>query len=143
MIAALGNTRETDMENRKPLSSKKPPAPDKNHKLIQEWIANAKPALNPVVSELDKRIRQQLDEPRYAIKWGKAYYGSPQFGWCIELVAYDVSVNVVFLNGSQLDESPKLGDETRYVKIRSLEEAQSDEVLQWIKQSCEMSGWVW
>lgn len=131
------------MKNIKPLSTKKPPAPDENHELIKEWIANTKPALNPIVSELDKSIRQQLKDARYAIKWGKAYYGSTQFGWCIELVAYDVSVNVVFLNGSQLDNPPELGDETRYVKITSLAEAQSPQVLKWIKQSCQMSGWAW
>ena len=131
------------MKNIKPLSTKKPPAPDENHELIEKWVANAKPALNPVVSELDKLIRQQLKDPRYAIKWGKAYYGSIKFGWCIELVAYDVSVNVVFLNGSQLDKPPELGDETRYVKIRNLEEVQSAQVLEWIEQSCQMSGWAW
>lgn len=113
------------MKGRKPLSSKKPPAPDENHQIIKDWIANTKPALNAAVSELDKSIRQELKEPRYAIKWGKAYYGSTQFGWCIELVAYDVSVNIVFLNGSQLDKPPELGDETRYVKIRNLDEAKS------------------
>src|SRR5690606_40909483 len=62
---------------------------------------------------------------RYAIKWGKAYYGTPDYGWCIELVAYDISVNLVFLNGSQLSQPPELGDESRYVKIKSLEELQS------------------
>ncbi|TLM76868.1 DUF1801 domain-containing protein [Microbulbifer harenosus] len=131
------------MKNIKPLSAKKPPVPDDNHEIIGEWIANTKPALNPVASRLDKVIRQELKDPRYAIKWGKAYYGSTQFGWCIELVAYDVSVNVVFLNGSQLDNPPELGDETRYVKVRTLEEAQSTQVLEWIKQSCRMSGWAW
>ena len=131
------------MESRKPLSSKKPPAPDENYDLIQSWIANAKPALNPIVSELDRLIRQHLDEPRYAIKWGKAYYGSPRHGWCIELVAYDVSVNIVFLNGSRLDPKPELGDETRYVKIRSLEELGSARIQEWIAQSCTMSGWPW
>lgn len=131
------------MENQKPLSSKKPPEPGEDHQVIAEWIANAKPALNPIVSELDKTVRRELKDPRYAIKWGKAYYGSTKFGWCIELVAYDVSVNVVFLNGSRLDEPPELGDETRYVKIRDLEEAKSDRVRSWIKQSCQMPGWTW
>lgn len=131
------------MKNQKPLSSRKPPEPGEEHKLIEEWIANAKPALNPIVSELDKTVRRELKDPRYAIKWGKAYYGSTKFGWCIELVAYDVSVNVVFLNGSRLDEPPELGDETRYVKIRDLEEAKSDRVRSWIKQSCQMPGWTW
>lgn len=131
------------MKNIKPLSTRKPPAPDENHELIKEWIANTKPALNPIVSELDKSIRQQLKDARYAIKWGKAFYGSTQFGWCIELVAYDVSVNIVFLNGSQLDNPPELGGETRYVKITNFEEAQSPQILKWIKQSCQMSGWAW
>jgi hypothetical protein len=131
------------MKKHQPLSSKKPPAPDPNHGLIDEWIANAKPALNPIVSELDKVIRQELKDPRYAVKWGKAYYGSPEFGWCIELVAYDVSVNVVFLNGRQLEEPPDLGDETRYVKIRILEEARSAQILDWIRQSSQLPGWPW
>jgi|SRR5690554_3082220 len=131
------------MKNHKPLSSKKPPKPNEDHKLIEEWISNAKPVLNPIVSELDKIILYELKNPRYAIKWGKAYYGSTKFGWCIELVAYDVSVNVVFLNGNELREPPELGEETRYVKIRGLEEAKSDQVLEWIKQSCQMPGWAW
>lgn len=131
------------MKKQKPLSSKIPPKPNDNHQILEKWIANAKPALNPIVSELDSLILQELKNPRFAIKWGKAYYGSEQFGWCIELVAYDVSVNVVFLNGSQLTEPPELGDETRYMKIRDIEEAKSEQVLKWIKQSCQMPGWTW
>lgn len=68
------------MKNIKPLSAKKPPAPEESHEFIEAWIANAKPALNPIVSELDELIRQQFKDPRYAIKWGKAYYGSPPSG---------------------------------------------------------------
>jgi len=131
------------MKNQKPLSSKKPPEPDEDHRPIEEWIADVKPSLNPIVSELDKVILKELKNPRYAVKWGKAYYGSAKFGWCIELVAYDVSVNIVFLNGSQLSQPPKLGGETRYVKIRDIEEAKSSQVFEWIKQSCQMLGWSW
>ena len=131
------------MKDHKPLSSKNPPKPVESHQLIQDWIANAKPALNPIVTELDKLIRQQLDDPRYAIKWGKAYYGSPNRGWCIELVAYDVSVNLVFLNGNRLNTPPELGDQTRYVKIKSLEELKTSQIREWIKQSCDMPGWAW
>jgi hypothetical protein len=131
------------MKNLKPLSTKNPPTPGEDHTCIETWIANAKPAMNPIVSELDALILRQLGDPRYAIKWGKAYYGSPRLGWCIELVAYHVSVNVVFLNGSQLDKPPELGEETRYVKIRSLEEARSAQVLEWISQACRIPGWAW
>lgn len=131
------------MKNQKPLSSKKPPQPNEDHQLIEEWIASAKPALNPILAELDKLVLKELRNPRYAIKWGKAYYGSTRCGWCIELVAYDVSVNLVFLNGDRLKGPPALGDETRYVKIRNLEEAKSDRIREWIEQSCQMTGWSW
>lgn len=131
------------MKHHKPLSTKKPPIPDEHHEHIEMWIADAKPAINPIVSELDRLIRQHLEDPRFAIKWGKAYYGSTQFGWCIELAAYHVSANIVFLNGRNLDTPPELGDETPYVKIRTIEEAQSAKVRDWIKQSCQTPGWNW
>ena len=47
---------------------------------------------------------------QYAVKWKKAYYGLPKRGWVIELVAYDVSVNVVFLGGAKLETPPPLGE---------------------------------
>jgi hypothetical protein len=131
------------MKDHKPLSSKKPPKPDDRHQIIADWIADAKPSLLPIVENLDQLIRKQLNDPRYSVKWGKAYYGAAEQGWCIELVAYDVSVNVVFLNGSKLDAPPKLGDETRYVKIHSIEDLESRHLKNWIKQSCHMSGWAW
>jgi len=99
--------------------------------------------MNLIVSELDKLIQQELSDTKYAIKWGKAHYGSQRFGWCIQLVAYHVSVNVVFLNGGKFAKPPELGGETPYVKIRTLEDAQSTEVREWIKQSCQTSGWAW
>jgi hypothetical protein len=131
------------MKNIKPLSTRKPPVPEKSHARIDEWIANSIPSMNPIVSALDRLIRQHLENPGYAIKWGKAYYGSEQHGWCIELAAYHVSVNVVFLNGAKLNNPPELGSETRYVKIRSLANVDSAQVTEWVRQSCQMPGWAW
>ena len=130
-------------QEHKPLSSKKPPEPEESHNLIEGWIADVKPGLNPVVLAIDKLIRTDLKDPRYAIKWGKAYFGTPKYGWCIELVAYDVSVNIVFLNGDKLKDPPKAGGETRYVKIRSIEDANASQLKSWIKQSCTTKGWPW
>lgn len=131
------------MANLKPLSSKKPPVPAADHAIIAAWLADVRPGLNPVVTALDQLIVPQLSKPRYAIKWGKAYYGSEQFGWCIELVAYDVSVNIVFLNGWQLPQPPADGEQQRYVKIRTAEETRTPELSRWIKQSCHLPGWGW
>lgn len=129
------------MKNIKPLAARKPPLPQADHGCIDDWLAGVMPLINPVVAELDRLICKQLKNPLFAVKWSKAYYGTPQLGWCIELAAYHVSANVVFLNGSRLARPPELGGESRYVKIRSVEEANSPEVLAWIRESCSLPGW--
>src|SRR3546814_18240158 len=63
--------------------------------------------------ELDALIRKTIPGLQYAVKWKKAYYGLPKLGWVIEMVAYDVSVNVVFLGGADFKPPPPLGDTDR------------------------------
>ncbi len=101
------------------------------------------PDLNPIVTELDKTIRETHPGLQYAVKWRKAYYGLPDLGWIIELVAYDVSVNVVFLGGADFENPPPLGDtdRSRYIKLKTLEEAKAPEIRQWIEQAGRVPGW--
>ena len=101
------------------------------------------PDLHPIVKRLDELIRETIPRLQYAVKWKKAYYGLPELGWIIELVAYDVSANVVFFAGAGFDPSPPLGttDRTRYVKVRTLEEAQAPEMHAWIEQAGRAPGW--
>lgn len=63
------------MKDIKPLSSKKPPVPESDHALIESWIAKAMPALQDILKDLDKRVRKELQQPVYAIKWGT--HGTP------------------------------------------------------------------
>jgi hypothetical protein len=64
-------------------------------------------------------------------------------GWLMEMVAYDISVNLVFFGGADLDPPPPLGttDRTRYVKIKSLDEAKDPELRSWIEQAGRVPGW--
>ncbi len=131
---------------RKSGSSRKPPEPDKSHDPIEEWMQNLVPSLQPLVERVDALIREAHSDLRYAIKWKKAYYGLPDVGWVIEMVAYDVSVNVVFLAGGDFDDPPPLGDSgdsSRYIKLKSEAEADTDEMRQWIRQAGEHAGWEW
>jgi hypothetical protein len=59
------------------------------------------------------------------------------------MVAYDVSVNVVFLAGAEFDPPPPLGSSgrDRYVKVTTLEEAQAPEMHKWIEQARRVPGW--
>jgi hypothetical protein len=124
-------------------TTRKPPEPLDSHAEIEDWIRRVMPDLHPIVKRLDEMIREHIDGLQYAVKWKKAYYGLPQRGWVIEMVAYDVSVNVVFLGGAEFDPPPPLGnrDRSRYVKVTTLEEAQGAEMHEWIEQAARVPGW--
>ncbi|HKZ13731.1 MAG TPA: DUF1801 domain-containing protein [Solirubrobacterales bacterium] len=127
---------------RKP-GARKPPLPADGHSEIEHWISRVMPDLHPIVESLDGQIREGIPGLRYAVKWKRPFYGLPDVGWIIEMAAYDVSVNVVFFGGADFDSPPPLGDtdRSRYVKVRSLEEAQSVEMTAWIEQAARVAGW--
>ncbi len=129
---------------RKSNTTRKPPEPSDSHAEIEDWIRRrVMPDLNPIVKRVDEMVREAIDGLQYAIKWKRAYYGLPELGWVIEMVAYDVSVNVVFLGGADFDPPPPLGDtdRSRYVKVMTLEEAQEPEMHEWIEQAGRVPGW--
>jgi hypothetical protein len=128
---------------RKPNSARKPPVPSDSHAEIDVWIQRVMPGLHPIVKALDELIRETIDGLQYAVKWKRPYYGSPDLGWVIEIAAYDVSANVVFFGGADFDSPPPLGStgRDRYVKVKTLEEAQSPEMRKWIGQAGRVSGW--
>jgi hypothetical protein len=125
------------------MTARKPPEPSSSHAEIDDWMRRVMPDLNPIVKWLDETIRKTLPDVHYAIKWKKAYYGLPDQGWVIEMVAYDVSVNVVFFGGADLDPPPPLGDtdRSRYIKVKTLDEAQVPEMKNWIEQAGRVPGW--
>ena len=127
----------------KPLSSKKAPEAADSHTDIAEWMRTVMPDLQPIVKRLDEVICETISGLQYAIKWKKAYYGLPELGWIIEMVAYDVSVNVVFFGGAEFDLPPPLGttERTRYVKLTTLEEAHGPDMHKWIEQAGSVPGW--
>lgn len=130
-------------KQRKPNTSRKPPEPTDSHAGIEDWMRRVMPDLQPIVKRLDKSIRDTIPKPHYAVKWKRAYYGLPKTGWIIEMVAYDVSVNVVFFGGAAFDPPPPLGttDRTRYVKVTTLKEAQGQDMRKWIEQAGHVPGW--
>jgi hypothetical protein len=132
------------VDTRKGTSTRKPPEPSDSHADIDDWMKRIMPDLQPIVSRLDELIRDELPDAQYAIKWKKAYYGLPDRGWLIELVAYDVSVNVVFLGGADFGSPPPLGDSdrSRYVKIRSLDEIDEEELRGWVRNAGQVDGWA-
>lgn len=102
------------------------------------------PDLQPIVTALDESIRGAVPDLRYAVKFKRAFYGLAELGWIIEIAPYDVSVNVVFHGGADFDSPPPLGtvDQTRYVKVTTLDEAQGSELRHWIEQAASTAGWT-
>jgi hypothetical protein len=127
---------------RKQESTRKPPVPSDSHADIDDWMRRVMPDLHPIVIRLDELIRDRLSGLQYAVKWKKAYYGLPDLGWVIEMVAYDVSVNIVFLGGADFDAPPPLGTgRSRYIKLTTLEEVERPEVHEWIEHAGKVPGW--
>ena len=127
---------------RREQTTRKPPVPSDGHAEIDQWIARVMPDLHPLVVRLDELVREAIPGLQYAIKWKKAYYGLPDLGWLVEIVAYDVSVNVVFLGGAAFSAPPPLGTgASRYVKLRSAEEAEAPELRAWMEEAGRTPGW--
>ena len=126
-----------------PNTARKPPVPSESHADIEDWIRGVMPDLHATVKQLDELICETISGLQYAVKWKKAYYGLPELGWIIEMVAYDVSVNVVFFGGAEFDPPPPLGTtgRTRYVKLKTMEEARGPELQKWIEQAGRVPGW--
>lgn len=122
-------------------TTRKPPEPSDSHAEIADLLRGAMPDLQPIVKHLDQLIRKTIPGLQYAVKWKKAYYGLPEQGWIIEMVAYDVSVNLVFFGGAKFDSPPPLGEGSRYVKVKILEEAKASEIREWIEQAGRSPGW--
>ena len=124
-------------------AGRKPPEPAADHSDIEDWSRRQMPHLQPIVERLDEAIRATIPNLQYAVKWKRPYYGLPGLGWIIELAAYDVSVNVVFLGGADFDRPPPLGttDRTRYVKVTSVDEVERSDLHQWIEEASRTPGW--
>jgi hypothetical protein len=124
-------------------AARKPPVPADSHAEIEDWIRRVMPDLHPIVERVDELIRETIPGLQYAVKWKKAYYWLPELGWIIEMVAYDVSVNVVFFGGAEFDPPPPLGttERSRYVKLTALEEAEGPEMHEWVRQAGRVPGW--
>ncbi len=131
------------MKPRRSTTVRKPPVPADSHAVIEDWGRRVMPDLHPVVKRLDELICATIPGLQYAVKWKRAYYGLGELGWIVEMVAYDVSVNVVFFGGAGFDPPPPLGStgRTRYVKVKTLEETQSPDVHRWIEQAGRGRGW--
>ena len=124
-------------------AAKKPPEATESHAPIEDRIRRVMPDLHPIVERLDELICKTIPGLQYAVKWKNAYYGLPQQGWIIEMVAYDVSVNVVFFGGADFDPPPPLGNRgrSRYVKLKTLEEVQGPLIRKWIEEAGRVPGW--
>ena len=131
------------MKPRNPNTTRKPPVPSVGHTEIEDWIRRVMPELHPIVTRLDELICETISGLQYAVKWKKAYYGLPEVGWIIEMVAYDVSVNVVFFGGADFDPPPPLGDadRSRYIKLKTMDELEQPELTSWIEQAGRVPGW--
>ena len=123
---------------------RKPPEPSADHAVIDTWLEEIVPAMQPIVRSVDESIRAVIPKLQYGVKFHRAFYGLPQLGWIIEIAPYFKSVNILFLGGAEFESPPPLGDtgRTRYVKIASVEHARQPEIREWLEQAGRTVGWT-
>ena len=126
-----------------PKGNRKPPEPGDDHAVVEQWMDTQMPRIQPVLKHVDAMIRKAIPDLKYAVKWSKAYYGTEKLGWIVELAGYHVSANVVFFGGPEMDPAPPLGEgRSRYIKVASIEEADTPEMRGWLKQAKAIPGWA-
>ena len=131
-------------KQRKPLSTKKPPIPSENNEILKDWMQNnIMPKMQPLIKRIDEMITERIPDLQYSIKWGSAFYGTPENGWLIEVAAYAVSINIVFLSGANFDPQPPLGtdDRSRYIKLTTMGDLNNPQVIDFIEQAKGLNGW--
>lgn len=100
------------------------------------------PGIQPMIQTIDRLIHDAIPDLNYAVKWGSAFYGTNDQGWLIEVAAYHVSANIVFLKGAEFNPQPPLGTgESRYFKIRKPEELEKINIERFLQQASRINGW--
>lgn len=66
------------MKTRKPLSTKKPPVPVADHAVLDKWIRQSMPGIQPLLIQVDEIIRSHIPGLHFAVKWSNAFYGTPE-----------------------------------------------------------------
>ena len=130
---------------RKPKTAKKAPGAADGHAAIEDWIKHVKADMRPIAQRVDELVRRTIPGLQYAIKWRVPFYGLPEQGWIIAIAAYTSHVDVTFFGGADFDPPPPHGPvrrRDRYVKVKTLEEAQGPLMRKWIKQAGRVRGWV-
>ena len=145
-------------EPRKPGTARRTPTGTEGHAAIEDWIerwpwrkgsaGGVNDQMRPIVRRLDELICGTIPGLHYAIKWNCPFYGLPEKGWIIALAALTSHVTVSFYGGADWDPPPPHDPGTpsvaraRYVRVKTLEEAQGPMMRKWIAQAGRTRGWV-
>ncbi len=140
----------------------KPRKPDARradgHAATEDWIerwpwkkgsaGGVNEGMRPIVRRVDELIRTTIPGLQYAIKWRVPFYGLPEQGWIIAMGASTSHVTVTFFGGADFDPPPPHDPGTpsvqgaRYVRVKTLEEAQGPMMRKWIEQAGRVRGWL-
>jgi hypothetical protein len=112
---------------------------------VQAYIAAMPGWKSDAGRRLDALIARTVPGVRKAVKWNSPFYGVAGRGWFLSFHCYTRYIKLAFFRGAALSPPPPVASRdrnTRYVHIR--EDDELDEALlgSWIRQACELPGWV-
>lgn len=109
---------------------------------VHEYIATLPQPQRAIAERVDALAAKALPNLRRAVKWGMAYYGTPD-GWCFSSGAFVGHLKVMFIRGTELDPAPPvtpigMGKSTRGVELASVKTLDAHPLPAWMKQAATM-----
>jgi hypothetical protein len=103
---------------------------------VSQYVEQADASHSPVLRALREMIHGAVPGVREAIKWGRPVFStSSDFAY---LKAAKNHVTLGFFYGHNLDDPDHLlegsGKDMRHLKIKSVEQVHTDQIIHWIKQ---------
>ena len=109
---------------------------------LDALIRGLDPELAPTVKALRALVNREAPELREGVKWGNPVWTGQEN--CVCIMLYDDHVNLGFFRGAELAEKfPRLegtGKGLRHVKILSLEDTRSPDLLPILRAAVELDS---
>jgi hypothetical protein len=112
---------------------------------VQAYIAAMPGWKSDAGRRLDALIARTVPGVRKAVRWNSPFYGIEGRGWFLSFHCFTRYIKLAFFRGASLDPVPPVesrDENTRYLHLHERDALDEALLARWIRQACELPGWV-